>query len=212
MQTDFKISGKIIFRNLTFNVIGKIIPLIAGVFLLPFIVKGLGVEQFGILSFIWVSLSNYFGLFDFGLGQATIKFVSEALGENEKSHLPELVWTSFAFNIGLGLMGMVIIMTIVPFLINNIFNISPELRDTALRSFSIAAFAVPVITFLSASRGVLEGAQRYDLINFVKVPLNVLFFLIPAVSIFFGLNLQSITLCLIFAQFVAGGFYLFFCF
>ena len=64
--------------------------------------------------------------------------------------------------------------------VNDILNISPEFKDIALRSFFIAAFAVPMTTSMSVSRSVLEGAQRYDLLNLVKVPLNSLFFLIQS--------------------------------
>ncbi len=209
---DLNISGKLIFYNISFNVIGKIIPLIIALFSIPFIVRSLGVEQFGILSLIWVSLSNYFGFFDFGLGQSTIKFIAEALGKKKKNNLPELVWTLLTFSILLGVVGTIVIIFINPFLVNNVFKISTGLRGTALKSFSIAALAVPIVTTISVSRGILEGMQRYDFLNFVKTPLSSLFFLIPVISIFFDFKLPEIILFLVVLQLLGAIAYLFFCF
>ena len=49
---------------------GMVLPLIVGVLSIPFAIKGLGKEGFGILTIAWVIL-GYFGLFDFGLSRAT---------------------------------------------------------------------------------------------------------------------------------------------
>ena len=121
---DIRSTSKLIFRNVSFNVLGRIIPLIIGVACLPFIISGLGIEQFGILSIVWASLLNYFTFFDLGLGQGLTKFVSQFFYQEER--LSRLIWTSFAFALVLGLLGTVVVILITPVLVNDIFKISPE--------------------------------------------------------------------------------------
>jgi len=69
------------------------VPLLIGVITIPFIIRGLGTERFGLLSLAWVIL-GYFAIFDLGLGRATTKFIAEALGKGEKEKVPSLLWTS----------------------------------------------------------------------------------------------------------------------
>ena len=66
-------------KNALLNLLGAALPLLVGILTIPYVVRGLGMERFGILSLAWVIL-GYFALFDFGLGRATTKFVAEAVG------------------------------------------------------------------------------------------------------------------------------------
>ena len=211
MEKDLKTTAKIIFRNIGFNLVGKMIPLLIGVFSLPFVISGLGMEQFGILSIIWMALLTYFNFFDFGLGEAVIKFIAEFLGREEE-RLPKIFWTSLVFAFLLGLLGTIIILLITPFFVNKVLNISPDLIDIVERSFFILAFAVPFVTVLSIGKGVLAGIQRYDIINFIKIPLNSLFFLIPVFCLLFGLGLPEIVFFLVLSYGLGALVYLLFCF
>src|SRR3954463_9824331 len=94
----FAVSGRMLARNTVLNLAGLLIPLLIGVVVIPWIVRGLGLERFGLLSLCWVVL-GYFGLFDLGLSRATTKFVAETLSKAETGGLRTLVWTSFVFHI-----------------------------------------------------------------------------------------------------------------
>ena len=52
-----KISNALLTRNTLLNFFGQIVPLFVGVITIPFIVRGLGTERFGLLSLAWVILS-----------------------------------------------------------------------------------------------------------------------------------------------------------
>ena len=87
MGSSPQISGGSLARNTGLNIIGQVVPLLVGLGAIPYVVRGLGTERFGILSIAWVLL-GYFSLFDLGLGRATTKFVAECLGRGELHHLP----------------------------------------------------------------------------------------------------------------------------
>ena len=91
-----QISGSLIARNTLMNLIGQALPLVVGVVTIPLVVHGLGTDRFGLLSLAWVVL-GYFTIFDLGLGRATTKYVSEALGKGEGDQVHQIIWTAVTF-------------------------------------------------------------------------------------------------------------------
>ena len=65
-------------------------------FTIPFLIKGLGEEKFGILSLAWVVI-GYFSLFDFGIGRTLTKIVAEKIGLEEIDEIPGLFWTAYSY-------------------------------------------------------------------------------------------------------------------
>ena len=61
------VRNSLIVRNTALNFLGLALPLAVGFVTIPFTVRALGNDRFGILALVWVVL-GYFGLFDLGLG------------------------------------------------------------------------------------------------------------------------------------------------
>lgn len=85
--------GSLLARNAYINLIGQILPILVAIFAIPLLIKVLGTERFGVLALAWVVMGD-FGLFDFGMGLATTKFVAEHHARNETEVLPELIQSS----------------------------------------------------------------------------------------------------------------------
>jgi O-antigen/teichoic acid export membrane protein len=66
MNKPLEIKGSLLARNTLFNLIGQGLPLVVAVVTIPFIIQGLGIDRFGLLSLAWVVL-GYFAIFDSGL-------------------------------------------------------------------------------------------------------------------------------------------------
>ena len=81
------ITGKLITRNWAFNLLGQGLPLVVGLFTIPWLLRYLGVERFGVLSITWAVL-GYVGQFDLGLGRATTRYVADSLGRGANAELP----------------------------------------------------------------------------------------------------------------------------
>ncbi|MBI4165293.1 MAG: flippase [Acidobacteria bacterium] len=210
MAEPLEIHGSLLARNTVLNLAGHAVPLVVGLVSIPYVVRGLGNEGFGILSIAWVLL-GYFGLFDLGLGRATTKFVAECLGRGEMERLPRLVWTSLGSQLVFGLIGSLIFGIFVPVLVDRILKIPPALLRDAKLSFWLLAGSLPVVLATTALRSVLESAQRFDLVNYVKVPANISVFLLPAIAVAFGLHLPGIILLLVLSRLVATLAYLDLC-
>ncbi len=206
MKNDLKIDEKILARNTTFNLIGQIIPIGVAVISIPFILRGIGTERFGLLSIALIVLS-YFMVFDLGLGRATVKFVAEALSKNEVENVSKIVWSAVTIQIIFGVFGAIILVGITPVLVNHVLKISPEFLKEARFVFYLLAFAVPIILVNGSFSGVLEASQRFDLINAVKIPNNCLTFLLPLIGAILKFNLPIIVLMIIIARFLALAIY-----
>jgi len=151
----------------------------------------LGTDRFGILSLLWV-VFGYFGFLDLGLGRATTKFAAEALGRGEIEALPKYLWTTVAFQVFLGLIGTLLLTLITPVLVERILKIPPNFVAEARTTFYWIAWAIPLTVLSTAFRGVLEAAQRFDLVNAVKVPASAAFYLFPVIGILLGFSLPGI--------------------
>jgi len=199
MNKPLEIQGSLLARNTLLNFIGQAVPLLVGVVTIPFIVRGLGMERFGLLSLAWVVL-GYFALFDLGLGRATTKFVAEALGKGEEDQVSRLTWTAVTVQTVLGVIGTLVLIGITPLLVERFLNIPPGLVDEAKATFYLLAFSIPVVLISSSFQGVLEAAQRFDLVNTVRIPSSTLTFLLPLIGLLLGFSLPGIVVLILVAR------------
>jgi O-antigen/teichoic acid export membrane protein len=186
-----KITGRLLTRNWGLNLAGQILPLGVAVAAMPYVIHGLGAERFGILSIAW-TLLGFCGLLDLGLGRATTKFVAECLGRGEIEQLPAIVWTSLSTQVIVGAAGALLVVWFIPALVDRWLKVSPALAQDTKTSFTILAAALPVVIAGNAFRGVLEAAQHFHVVNYVKIPANACIYLFPALALPFGLGLPGI--------------------
>lgn len=199
MEQPSEVRGGLLARNTALNLLGQALPFAVGFVTIPYVIRGLGTDRFGVLAVAWLLL-GYFSLFDLGLGRATTKFVAECLGRKELERIPQLVWTSLGSQVAFGLLGSLIVGALTPLLVTRILRIPPVLLGETQNTFFLLAAGLPLVLATNALRGVLEAVQRFDLVNYVKVPANILVFLLPAIAIPFGLRLPGIVLLLVIAR------------
>lgn len=190
------ISPASLTRNVLWNFAGQIAPLFAAVLAIPVLIRGLGVDRFGLLTLAWMVI-GYFSLFDFGLGRALIKLVSEALGENRPGEIPKLVWTALALMALLGIIGAAMMFMLSAWLVTSVLKVPENLQTEGLNSFRVLAFSVPIVIFATGLRGILEAYQRFDLVNLVRMPLGILTFVAPLAVLPFSSRLDVIVTALL---------------
>lgn len=166
-----EITGRLLSRNFLINFIGQAGPLLFAVASIPFIIRGLGVERFGLLSIAWVLL-EYFIVFDLGLGRATVKYVAEAMGKGDKDKISRVASTAVIAQFGLGILGTVALISITPVLTEHILNIPPALAIEGKAIFQLLALSIPLVLVSGSVTGILAAAQRFDLVNAVNATFN----------------------------------------
>jgi O-antigen/teichoic acid export membrane protein len=204
------LSGHSFTTNVAFNLGGEFVVICLGATCIPYVVKRLGTDSFGVLSLAWVLLA-YMSLFDLGLSRATTKFAAEASGRGDDHLLPGLLGTSLTLQLTMGLFGGSLLFFLSPWIAERLLKIPAPLVGEAVKSFKMLAIAVPVLLCTNCLRGMLEALQRFDLINYVKVPASASMFLSPLLLLPFGGRLPSIVLLMTLFRIVAMCAYLRFC-
>jgi O-antigen/teichoic acid export membrane protein len=201
-------AGKsLLAKNSILNLLGQVLPMLVGVLTIPYIVKGLGTDGYGILSIAYVVL-GYFSVFDLGLSRATVKFVAEHLSPDKIHKIPELVWTSLSLLVAMGCAGGLLVAAFVPIAVTHFFKMPASFVGEARVSLFILAASMPIMLGNDALRGVLEAAQRFDLVNYVKVPGSICFYLLAALAIPLGIGVQGIVLLLVLVRLTTAAAYL----
>ncbi len=163
------------------NLAGTGLPLILGVVTIPYLIKHIGVEAFGILTLIW-SLIGYFSLFDFGLGRALTQRVAASLVSENTCNVPHVVKSGLVFMAYTGIAGGILLALLAYPLGSDWLNVSHPLQTTTIGSLFVAALGIPLATVTSGLRGVLEAYEDFKTVNLLRIVLGIANFGLPALS------------------------------
>src|SRR5262245_39638498 len=158
-----------VLRNTLWNLGGSLAPIPVALICIPLLISGLGLERFGVLGIAWTVMA-YFGLFDFGLSQSTTRFIAAEVERGRLDMLQGLVRGSLLIHSVLGLCAAALFTALVPWLADRVFTLPAELVPETKAALYWLAASIPAIVATSALRGVLEGLQRFDIVNLIRVP------------------------------------------
>ena len=175
-------SGRVLARNTIWNLLGNLLPMGAAVVAIPALVKGLGEDRFGLLSLAWIVI-GYLSLFDLGMGRALTQLVADRLGRNDEHSIPPLAWTSLLLMLLLGIFGGTISAVLSPWMVYKVFKIPALLQREALHSFYLLSASVPLVTVTAGLRGILEAQQRFRILNLIRIPMSIFFFVGPLLAL-----------------------------
>jgi O-antigen/teichoic acid export membrane protein len=177
-------------RNSVLYFVSLGVPALAAVFFLPVTVRALGPARFGLLALAW-AIAESTGIFDFGLGKATIRFVADATART-RQRLNDVVVASLLTQAAMGTLAGIVFFLIAPLLVRRVFTIAPENQAEALAMFRVLSLHMPVLLFVASLRASLEGAQRFDVSTPLRVPGSVASVVVPAWAAFAGYSLTAI--------------------
>jgi O-antigen/teichoic acid export membrane protein len=204
-------SGRLLARNTIWNLLGQILPMVVGIVTIPLIIRGMGVERFGVLSLAWVVV-GYFSLFDLGLGRALTKFVADKLGTIDEHVIPSLAWTSLLLMLILGVIGAMVGLAFSPWLVHRLLKIPSGLQAEALRGFYLLAVSIPVVTTTAGLRGILEALQRFRIVNVIRIPTSIFSFIAPLLVLPISRSLVPVLAVLVGARLIGCGVHVWACF
>jgi O-antigen/teichoic acid export membrane protein len=146
---------------------GLVVNIAVGFFLSPFVLHHLGDDAFGLWILIF-SLTGYYGIFDFGIRSSLIRYVSKFQATGDKEHLARLINTSLFVYTCLGLVLMV--PTVLgSFYVDRFFHIPTAFLHDAKILFFMVGTCIAVGFPLGMSGGILEGLQRFYLLNSTNI-------------------------------------------
>jgi O-antigen/teichoic acid export membrane protein len=194
-------------HNTLLNFLGLAVPLALAFFVMPVAARHLGPARFGLLGLAW-AITEYLTLFDLGLGRAIVKFVADAL-HHDSDELSEIVSVSLYAQLAGGIVGGAAFALAAPALVHDVFRLPPETASEAIGVFRVVGLSLPAVLLISAQRGILEGAQRFDLSTSIKMLSSVASLSIPAIGAVRGASLPSILLVVLASRLVICALYAF---
>ncbi|MEO8014353.1 MAG: flippase [Polaromonas sp.] len=171
-------------RNTLWNLAGIGLPLLLAAVTIPYLIRQVGLEAFGILTLVW-ALIGYFSLFDFGLGRALTQQVATARSAGLEASLPSLVKTGLWFNAGTGLVGGMVMAALAYPLAHQWLNVSLPLQPDTLAALLVAAIGIPFTTATTGLRGILEAYEDFRTVNLLRMVLGAANFGLPALTVMF---------------------------
>jgi O-antigen/teichoic acid export membrane protein len=189
------VTGSLIAKNTVFSLVSQIAPLITAIVAIPVLVDRLGLSRLGVLSLVWVVL-GYAGVLDLGIARALTQRTSQLLARGEPDKIPDLATSALFANVLLGAVGGACLLILAAPLAHALA-VPADLLDETADSFSVLALGLPVALATAAVRGLIEGAQRFDLVTAIAAPSSAFTYVLPAVGALLGLSLPAIVALLV---------------
>jgi O-antigen/teichoic acid export membrane protein len=186
-------------RNTLWNLTGALLPIPVAIACIPVLLANLGLERFGALGVAWMVL-GYFALFDFGLSQSTTKFAAAEIAHGRSDALRTLLRGSVLLHTAFGLAGGAILAALAPWLANRVFVMPAALSAEMQAALYWLAVSVPTVVVTSAFRGMLEGLQRFDIVNLIRIPASIVNYAGPVVALYFGTGLPLVVAVIVIAR------------
>jgi O-antigen/teichoic acid export membrane protein len=154
-------------KNIASSWMGLGVTIVVGFFLSPYILHHLGDEAFGLWVLIF-SLTGYYGIFDFGIRSALIRYVAKFVATKDEDGLARLINTNLFLYSCIGL--ALFIPTILGGLfVDKIFRVPASFHRDAQTLFFMVGTSLALGFPLGMWGGVLEGLQKFYLLNLTNI-------------------------------------------
>lgn len=182
-----------ISRNVRWNFLGSLGPLVVTLVTLPTIVGTLGPEAYGIIATVGI-ITNYLSFLDLGLAQGTTKFVAGFAGRGRWDQVRAVFWTSMGVYSLLALVATTLVLLIAPTAATRWFRVSDQYQAAAVNAFVIGGFAAGLVLLNFGPTALLRGLGRFDFVNKVAIAVGAAQPLLTLVLVVAGASIPVIVL------------------
>jgi O-antigen/teichoic acid export membrane protein len=126
----------------------------------PFLVGRLGLDRYG----IWVLVSSFtgtVGIFQIGLGDAIIKYVSSYKGRNDTAGVSRIISGTLALSALLGALPALVLFLAAPYLVHHVFKINPDNYLEAIRAIQIGGLLLWIQGIFQVFSNTLKAYEEY---------------------------------------------------
>jgi len=180
-----------VVANTGWNLGGSALPLVAGLFAIPVLIRQIGTDRFGVLMLAW-ALIGYMGLLDFGLGRAVTKFAADREATGASHEIPAIFWDAVWALAALGVVGGAGLAALARPIAATALHVPAHLRAEVTSTVYVIAITVPLVTVTTGVRAVLEAQQRFAGINVVRSAAGVLGFALPVALLPYSCRLDTL--------------------
>lgn len=185
-----------LLKNSLWNIGGYVVPAIVTVPALGIMGRVLGAELFGVFT-LALAVVGYASIFDAGLTRAVIREIS-IFRDNQKEKL-KIVATATVLILILGIVAGCLLF-IFSNAITTLLKISSGLHHEVSIALKILSISIPLFLITQVWLSILEGMERFGVLNIYKSITGTLLSLLPAVFILLKPSLEFAILGLVVAR------------
>lgn len=197
-----KFDKRQILRNVGSSWFALGVNVLVGIFLSPFILHRLGDTAFGLWILIF-SVTGYYGLFDLGIRSSIVRYIAKYSANDEHDELNRLVNTAMFSYSCIGIVAMVVTL-VATYYVDSIFKVPPEFLVTARWLLLMVGTSVSLGFPVGVFSGILEGLQRFYLLNFTSISSTLLRALLIVVALHHGCGLLTVALITVGLPLISG--------
>ena len=156
-----------VVKNVFFNWAGMGVAIVLGFFRTPIVIVGLGNTWYG----IWVlvnQITGYTWLFDIGIRETVIRYVSMHHSRKEFDAVNEIVSSAIYLYLLISIITISIVLVMV-ILLPYLFKIDPSVAAVARVVLFITGLNIAINWFFNSYVGILMGLQRFDIFQKIGI-------------------------------------------
>lgn len=183
-------SSRQFVNSAVWSLMGTVVPMLAALAAVPWLMHYMGQERLGVLSLVWVVV-GYFSFLDMGLGRAVTVAVAADRSGRPRALADEIhvVGSASVLLLAVGLamaavLGSCIAIWGAPFKLS-----SAELINEVRLALLWTLPSLPLLLLSSAFRGHLEGVGAFRALNLLRIPTGILLVAIPCLTAYFSPSL-----------------------
>jgi O-antigen/teichoic acid export membrane protein len=184
-------SGRVL-RNIFSGWAGMGVSMVLSFISAPIVIGGLGSSWYG----IWIlvsQLTGYSWLFDLGVREAVVRYVSKYLPQKDYRKINEIVSSAIYLYLLIGVLTMVLISVLV-ILLPLFFNLDLHVVSIARIVLLVNGFNIAISWFFNPYQGILMGLQRFDIFQKIGIGMGIVNFVLVITFIKTGYGIISLSL------------------
>jgi len=193
-------------RNTTFNLLGWAWPVGLAIVSVPYILRILGTDAYGIFSIVSI-VAGYLGLLNAPVAMGNVRFMAETYAHKEWSELRKAALGGIVINGALSLLGASIMFLAANALARKVFAIPPALVSTAVIAFRLAAFSFFLNGVIGALQSVPIAMRRYDIRNQVGLVVGTVNTVAIVLALWLGWGLLGAVIAQVFSSALGLAFF-----
>lgn len=160
-----RMKGRPIFyrglRNASYSTAEYLITSALYIFVTPFLIRYLGIGQYGILVLAG-SLAGLLGVFDFGLSEAMVKYISSFNARKDSSSVLGCVQLSFVIYAAIAAGIIFLGCLFAPYLGSRILKVTARDVLILIKAIRLSSIALSIQIVRNALLSVINAFERYD--------------------------------------------------
>ena len=160
-------SNRRLKTNFIVNLLYPSARIVVALVTVPLYLHHIGDARYGVMSIVWVLL-GLFGFLDLGLSRAVTNALAK-LRDAPQPHRARVLLTTFGLNLGIGLMGGVVLYVFGGLLLKHFVSVPDEMTAEVSRSLPWIACLLPLTLHFRCRRGRLESRELFLLVNSIQI-------------------------------------------